>query len=69
MEPEPLIFGVQGLPNGYWLVRAPTGDPVGLRVDVLDVVKGADDRRAEQRDDRGDEPKPVGAKYHSRCEQ
>jgi hypothetical protein len=27
MELDPPIFGVLCLPNGYWLVRAPTGDP------------------------------------------
>ena len=60
MELDPPIFGVQRLANGYWLIRGPTCDPVGPRVDALDVVKDPDDRRAEQRDDHGDEPKPVG---------
>jgi hypothetical protein len=31
-------FGVQRLPNGRWLVRAPTGDPVGPRIDIAAVV-------------------------------
>jgi hypothetical protein len=35
------FFGVQRLPNGNWLVRAPTGDPVGPRVDVAAVINNS----------------------------
>jgi hypothetical protein len=39
MEPEPPIFSIQRLANGYWLVRAPTGDPILPAVTVAAVIE------------------------------
>jgi hypothetical protein len=39
MELDPPIYAVQRLPNGYWLVRAPTGDPVGPRLDNRSAIR------------------------------
>jgi hypothetical protein len=42
--------------NGYWLVRAPTGDPVGPRVDVAAVVGGEPSAGAQQKSDHAVPP-------------
>jgi hypothetical protein len=38
MECDWPCYAVQLLPNGNWLLRAPTGDPVGPRVAIVAVV-------------------------------
>jgi hypothetical protein len=40
------LWSFQRLANGYWIIRAPTGDPVGPRIDVAAVIRQQTNRES-----------------------